>query len=195
MNKVDLVEAARLRKDLPPFRPGDQVKVYVKVREGQRERDQVFEGVVIARRGGGLRESFTVRKISFGVGVERTFPLHAPLISKLEVVRHGRVRRAKLYYLRERTGRHAKIDERRTRIKEWTPEAEAAAPPEVPVDGAGEPDEAALAAEAVEIADSVAEETPEAAAPEGEVPAQEPAAEAPAEEPAPAEETEAKADA
>src|SRR5438093_7237936 len=101
MNKVDIIERTRLRKDIPPFRPGDQVKVYVKVREGQRERDQVFEGVVIARRGGGLRESFKVRKVSFGVGVERTFPLHAPLISKIEVVKHGRVRRAKLYYLRE----------------------------------------------------------------------------------------------
>jgi len=116
MNNVDLVERARLRDDIPQFRPGDQVKVFVKVREGQRERDQVFEGVVIARRGGGLRESFKVRKISFGVGVERTFPLHAPLISKIEVVRHGKVRRAKLYYLRELSGRHAKIEERRTRI-------------------------------------------------------------------------------
>ena len=116
MNKVDLVESSRLRRDIPAFRPGDQLKVHVKVREGQRERIQVFEGVVIARRGGGLRESFTVRKVSFGVGVERTFPLHAPSIAKLEVLRHGRVRRAKLYYLRELSGRRAKIDERRTRI-------------------------------------------------------------------------------
>lgn len=117
MNKVDLVEAARLRKDIPAFRPGDVVKVHVKVSEGGRERLQVFEGVVIARRGGGLRETFTVRKISFNnVGVERTFPVHAPVVGKVEVVRHGRVRRAKLYYLRELKGRHAKIDERRTRI-------------------------------------------------------------------------------
>jgi large subunit ribosomal protein L19 len=116
VNKVDIVERSRLRSDLPPFRPGDLVRVHVKVSEAGRERLQVFEGVVIARRGGGLRESFTVRKNSFGVGVERTFPLHAPVVGKLEVVRHGRVRRAKLYYLRELSGRHAKIDERRTRI-------------------------------------------------------------------------------
>src|SRR5258708_15333890 len=122
MNKVDIIERTRLRKDIPPFRPGDQVKVHVKVREGGRERLQVFEGVVIARRGGGLRESFTVRKISFGVGVERTFPIHAPAVAKLEVVRHGKVRRAKLYYLRELSGRRAKIEERRNRIQEWQPE-------------------------------------------------------------------------
>ena len=124
MNKVDLIERTRLRKDIPPFRPGDQVKVHVKVREGGRERLQVFEGVVIARRGGGLRESFTVRKVSFGVGVERTFPIHAPAVAKLEVVRHGKVRRAKLYYLRELSGRRAKIEERRSRIQEWKPEAD-----------------------------------------------------------------------
>ena len=124
MNKVDLIERTRLRKDIPPFRPGDQVKVHVKVREGGRERLQVFEGVVIARRGGGLRESFTVRKVSFGVGVERTFPIHAPAVAKLEVVRHGKVRCAKLYYLRELSGRRAKIEERRSRIQEWKPEAD-----------------------------------------------------------------------
>jgi len=124
MNKVDLIERTRLRKDIPPFRPGDQVKVHVKVREGGRERLEVFEGVVIARRGGGLRESFTVRKVSFGVGVERTFPIHAPAVAKLEVVRHGKVRRAKLYYLRELSGRRAKIEERRSRIQEWKPEAD-----------------------------------------------------------------------
>src|SRR5438093_12425804 len=112
MNKVDIIERTRLRKDIPPFRPGDQVKVHVKVSEGGRERLQVFEGVVIARRGGGLRETFTVRKVSFNnVGVERTFPVHAPVVGKVEVVRHGRVRRAKLYYLRDLKGRHAKIDE------------------------------------------------------------------------------------
>lgn len=117
MNRVDLVESARLRSDIPPFRPGDTVRVHVKVREGQRERLQVFEGVVISRRGGGLRESFTVRKLSFGVGVERTFPIHAPVIDHLEVVRHGDVRRAKLYYLRGLTGRAARINERRGRIQ------------------------------------------------------------------------------
>ena len=114
MNKVDLVERSRLRSDLPAFRPGDTVKVHVKVAEGGRERIQLFQGVVIRKRGGGLRESFTVRKISFnGVGVERTFPLHSPTVAGIDIVQHGRVRRAKLYYLRERTGRHAKIRERR----------------------------------------------------------------------------------
>lgn len=117
MNTLDVIETSRLRNDIPPFRPGDTVRVHVKVREGQRERLQVFEGVVIARRGGGLRESFKVRKISFGVGVERTFPIHAPVIDHLEVVRHGKVRRAKLYYLRGLTGRAARINERRNRIQ------------------------------------------------------------------------------
>jgi len=138
MNKVDPIERTRLRKDIPPFRPGDQVKVHVKVREGGRERLQVFEGVVIARRGGGLRESFTVRKVSFGVGVERTFPIHAPAIAKLEVVRHGKVRRAKLYYLRELSGRRAKIEERRSRIQEWTPEAELQEEADVPAEAVSE---------------------------------------------------------
>jgi len=129
MNKVDIVERPRLRNDIPPFRPGDQVKVHVKVREGTRERVQIFEGVVLARRGGGLRESFTVRKISFGVGVERTFPLHAPALAKIEVVRYGKVRRAKLYYLRELQGRKAKIAERRTRIPGAVAVAEVAPEP------------------------------------------------------------------
>ena len=118
MNKVDLVERSRLRTDIPAFRPGDTVKVHVRVTEGNRERIQVFQGVVISRRGGGLRESFTVRKVSFGVGVERTFPVHAPMMSKIEIVQHGKVRRAKLYYLRELTGRKAKIRERRVAIPE-----------------------------------------------------------------------------
>jgi large subunit ribosomal protein L19 len=118
VNKLDLVERPRLRKDLPAFRPGDTVRAHVRVSEAGRERIQVFEGVVIRRRGGGLRETFTVRKISFGVGVERTFPVHSPTVAKVEIVQHGRVRRAKLYYLRERAGRHAKIRERRTRIPE-----------------------------------------------------------------------------
>ena len=200
MNKLDVIEQSRLRKDIPPFRPGDQVKVHVKVTEGQRERVQVFEGVVLARRGGGIRESFTVRKISFGVGVERTVPVHAPIIDKLEIVRHGKVRRAKLYYLRERIGRRAKIDERRTRITEWDPEAEAAA--EAAAAEAAETEAAAAETEA-ESADTDGAEAPEAsseAAPEAsadapdasavanEAPA-EPAAETAAEEPeaAPAE--------
>jgi large subunit ribosomal protein L19 len=113
MNKTDLVDKAYLRTDVPEFRPGDTVKVHVRVVEAGRERIQVFQGVVIRRQGGGLQETFTARKISFGVGVERTFPLHSPSIGKLEVVSRGRVRRAKLYYLRERRGKKARIRERR----------------------------------------------------------------------------------
>ena len=113
MNKVDLVEQPFLRRDLPEFRPGDTVKVHVRVVEAGRERIQVFQGVVLRRQGGGLRETFTVRKISFGVGVERTFPLHSPSIAKIEVVSRGDVRRAKLYYLRGLRGKKARIRERR----------------------------------------------------------------------------------
>jgi large subunit ribosomal protein L19 len=113
MNTTDLVEQSYLRKGLPSFRPGDTVKVHVRVVEGNRERVQVFQGVVIRRSGGGLRETFTVRKISFGVGVERTFPLHSPSIAKLEVAQRGHVRRAKLYYLRDLRGKKARIRERR----------------------------------------------------------------------------------
>jgi large subunit ribosomal protein L19 len=113
MNKTDLVDALYLRTDRPEFRPGDTVKVHVRVVEAGRERIQVFQGVVIRRQGGGLQETFTVRKISFGVGVERTFPLHSPSIGKLEVVSRGHVRRAKLYYLRELRGKKARIRERR----------------------------------------------------------------------------------
>ena len=113
MNTTDLVEQSYLRKGIPSFRPGDTVKVHVRVVEGNRERVQVFQGVVIRRSGGGLRETFTVRKISFGVGVERTFPVHSPSIAKLEVVQRGQVRRAKLYYLRELRGKKARIKERR----------------------------------------------------------------------------------
>jgi large subunit ribosomal protein L19 len=113
MNKTDLVDRSYLRDDLPDFRPGDTVKVHVRVVEAGRERIQVFQGVVIRRQGGGLQETFTVRKISFGVGVERTFPVHSPSIGKLEIDTKGRVRRAKLYYLRERRGRSARIKERR----------------------------------------------------------------------------------
>ena len=114
MQKLDAVDAASLREDIPAFRSGDTVKVHVKVIEGNRSRIQVFQGVVIARRGHGVSETFTVRKVSFGVGVERTFPLHAPTIDKIEVVTKGDVRRAKLYYLRERHGKAAKIKEHRS---------------------------------------------------------------------------------
>jgi large subunit ribosomal protein L19 len=113
VNKVDPIEKSRLRDDLPDFRAGDTIRVHVRVVEAGRERIQMFQGVVIRRRGGGLRESFTVRKVSFGVGVERTFPLHSPTIGRIEVVSRGDVRRAKLYYLRERRGKRARIKERR----------------------------------------------------------------------------------
>lgn len=113
MNDMQLLENSHLRDDIPDFRAGDTVKVHVRVVEGGRERIQVFEGVVIARNGGGARASFTVRKMSFGVGVERVFPVHAPIIDKIEVTRRGDVRRAKLYYLRDRVGKSARIKERR----------------------------------------------------------------------------------
>ena len=113
MNDLQYVERAHLREDIPDFRPGDTVRVHVRVVEGGRERVQVFEGAVIARDGGGLSETFTVRKISFGIGVERVFPVHAPIIQRIEVKRRGRVRSAKLYYLRDRVGKAARIRERR----------------------------------------------------------------------------------
>ena len=113
MNPTDLVDKASLRDDVPEFAPGDTVKVHVRVVEGNRERIQVFEGAVIARQGSGIRETFTVRKVSFGVGVERTFPLHTPIIDKIERVTRGDVRRAKLYYQRDRVGKRAKIKEKR----------------------------------------------------------------------------------
>ncbi len=113
MDLIRAIEQEQLREDIPEFRPGDTVRVHLRVVEGERERIQVFEGVVIKRRGGGLRETFTVRKISQGIGVERTLPLHSPRIAKIEVVRLGKVRRAKLYYLRSRRGKAARIKERR----------------------------------------------------------------------------------
>lgn len=113
MNPTDLIDARSLRSDVPDFSPGDTLKVHVRVREGNRERVQVFQGVVIRRQGDGVRETFTVRKVSFGVGVERTFPVHSPMISHIEVATRGDVRRAKLYYLRDRVGKAAKIKEKR----------------------------------------------------------------------------------
>jgi large subunit ribosomal protein L19 len=114
MNTLDALDAASLRDDIPDFRPGDTVKVHVRVIEGNRSRIQVFQGAIIRRQGGGIRETFTVRKVSFGVGVERTFPVHTPVVEKIEVLTRGDVRRAKLYYLRDRTGKAAKIKEKRT---------------------------------------------------------------------------------
>ncbi len=113
MDLIKEVEKRNLKEDLPHFNPGDSVKVHVKVVEGARERTQVFEGVVIRRQGSGARETFTVRRVTFGIGVERIFPVHSPSINKIEVVKKGRVRRAKLYYLRKLTGKAARIKERR----------------------------------------------------------------------------------
>jgi len=111
MNPIDRIEAEQLRKDVPQFKPGDTVRVHVRVVEGDKERIQVFEGTVISRSGGANREMFTVRKTSYGVGVERTFPVHSPRVDKVEVVARGAVRRAKLYYLRQRSGRAARVTE------------------------------------------------------------------------------------
>ena len=184
MNKTDLVDAPYLRTDLPEFRPGDTVKVHVRVVEAGRERIQVFQGVVIRRQGGGLQETFTVRKISFGVGVERTFPLHSPSIGKLEVVSRGHVRRAKLYYLRERRGKKARIRERRLGDEELAAiaaaEAERAAAGKAAADdGSGEIDEASETDEGPETPDASDAEAPEAEAPDADT---SDAAEAPAAE-------------
>jgi large subunit ribosomal protein L19 len=117
MNRLDNVEKTQLRENIPAFQSGDTVKVHVRIQEGNKERLQVFEGVVIARKHGGARESITVRKVSFGVGVERIFPLHATVIDHIDVVRRGKVRRAKLYYLRDLRGKAARIKEKDTRNK------------------------------------------------------------------------------
>ena len=116
MNTLDTLDAQSLRSDVPDFRPGDTLKVHVRVVEGNRSRIQVFQGVVIRRQGGGVRETFTVRKVSFGVGVERTFPVHTPVIEKIELLTRGDVRRAKLYYLRDLRGKKAKIKEKRETV-------------------------------------------------------------------------------
>jgi large subunit ribosomal protein L19 len=188
---IDSIERAQLRKGLPSFDPGDRVRVHFQVIEGSRKRTQVFEGVVLRRQGSGVRETFTVRKQSFGVGVERTFPLHSPKIEKLEVAARGDVRRAKLYYLRGRVGKAARVAERRWGIDEdmvSTPaeveatDSEGATQDEVV--GAVETDGAAAAEEATEGATAeeqpAEEEAPEESAPEAE-PAAEAAEEAPAE--------------
>ena len=116
MQTLDSIDAASLRTDIPVFRPGDTVKVHVRVVEGNRTRIQVFQGVVIRRQGGGVRETYTVRKVSFGVGVERTFPVHSPVVDHIELVTRGDVRRAKLYYLRDLRGKKAKIKEKRDTV-------------------------------------------------------------------------------
>ena len=113
MNTIDMLEREQMRVDIPQFRAGDTVKVHVKIREGEKDRIQTFQGIVIGRHNNGLKSSFTVRKVSYGVGVERVFPLHSPIIHKIEVVTHGRVRRAKIYYLRKLRGKAARIREKR----------------------------------------------------------------------------------
>ena len=157
MNKTDLVEQSYLRHDIPEFRPGDTVKVHVRVVEGGRERVQVFQGVVIGRQNGGLRETFTVRKISFGVGVERTFPVHSPSIARLEVVSRGQVRRAKLYYLRDLRGKKARIKERRIDDAKLAAMEEAAARAAQDAADDAEVDAEAEEAEAEAAADDTAE--------------------------------------
>ena len=117
MNRLDSIEKTQLKENIPAFQPGDTLKVHVRIKEGNKERLQVFEGICIARKHGGVRESITVRKVSFGVGVERIFPLHATIVDHIDVVRRGKVRRAKLYYLRELRGKAARIKERDTRNK------------------------------------------------------------------------------
>jgi large subunit ribosomal protein L19 len=127
MNRLDSIEKAQMREGIPAFQPGDTVRVHVRIKESEtKERLQAFEGVVIARKGGGIRETFTVRKTSFGVGVERVFPLHGPIVGKIELVRRGRVRRAKLYYLRNLRGKAARIKELDTRQKGSSGQAQGA---------------------------------------------------------------------
>ena len=165
MNTLDALDAATLRRDLPTFRPGDELKIHVRVIEGNKSRIQIFQGLVIRRRGSGVRESFTIRKISYGVGVERTFPVHTPVIEKIEVVRRGDVRRAKLYYLRELRGKASKIRERRggnfgpseTLVFE-TGEAEEVTSKALAVDEAPEAVEAVEAVETVEAVEAVESE-------------------------------------
>jgi len=168
---IDSIERAQLRQGLPKFDPGDRVRVHFQVIEGSRKRTQVFEGVVLKRQGSGVRETFTVRKQSFGVGVERTFPLHSPKIEKLEVAARGDVRRAKLYYLRGRIGKAARVAERRWGIDDDV----------VAVAGAADGESSAVDAEGVSQEEVVPVETEEAPAAEAEAPEVEEAPEAEAE--------------
>ena len=164
MNVLDAVDAASLRTDIPSFRSGDELKVHVRVIEGNKSRIQIFQGVVIRRQGSGVRETFTIRKISYGVGVERTFPVHTPVIERIEIVRHGSARRAKIYYLRNLTGKATKIKERRGSDGEVIVEPAYVAPVKA------EKVEAPAVAEAVE---EVAAEAPVAEAPVAEAAAEE----------------------
>jgi ribosomal protein L19 len=179
MNILDAVDAASLRKDIPQFRAGDELKIHVRVIEGSKSRLQVFQGVVIRRQGDGVRETFTIRKVSYGVGVERTFPVHTPVIEKIELVKKGEVRRAKLYYLRDLRGKAAKIREKRDGVEGYgdgilsTPEAVVVVPPVVEAVVVSEP-----VAE-VAVAEVPAEVATADAVVEADAPAAEEAAEAP----------------
>jgi ribosomal protein L19 len=168
MNVLDAVDAASLRTDIPSFRSGDELKVHVRVIEGNKSRIQVFQGVVIRRQGSGVRESFTIRKISYGVGVERTFPVHTPVIERIEIVRHGSARRAKLYYLRNLTGKATKIKERRGADGEVIVE-----PAYVPPVKAEKVETLAAAAVVEEVAETPVAEAPVADAPVAEAAAEE----------------------
>jgi ribosomal protein L19 len=191
MNILDAVDAASLRKDIPQFRAGDELKIHVRVIEGNKSRLQVFQGIVIGRQGDGVRETFTIRKVSYGVGVERTFPVHTPVIEKIELVTKGDVRRAKLYYLRDLRGKAAKIREKRDGIVGYGDGILSTPVLETPVVEASEPVaevvaeapvvEAVVEAPAVEVAAEVPAEVV-AEAPVAEAVAEEaPAAETPAE--------------
>jgi large subunit ribosomal protein L19 len=177
---IDSIERDQLKKGLPPFEPGDRVRVHFQVIEGSRKRTQVFEGVVLRRQGSGARETFTVRKQSFGVGVERTFPLHSPKIEKLEVAARGDVRRAKLYYLRGRIGKAARVAERRWGIdEEMVSSAPAAAEESTAVDAEGVSQDEAVPEAVPTEAEQAEAEAPEAeAAPEADASEEAPAAEA-----------------
>ena len=169
MNILDVVDAASLRKDIPQFRAGDELKIHVRVIEGNKSRLQVFQGIVIRRQGDGVRETFTIRKVSYGVGVERTFPVHTPVIEKIELVKKGDVRRAKLYYLRDLRGKAAKIREKRDGIEGYgdgilsTPEPVVEAVVEAPV---------AEAVVEAPVAEAVAVSEPETVNAVSEVPAE-----------------------
>jgi len=167
MNILDVVDAASLRKDIPQFRAGDELKIHVRVIEGSKSRLQVFQGIVIGRQGDGVRETFTIRKVSYGVGVERTFPVHTPVIEKIELVKKGDVRRAKLYYLRDLRGKAAKIREKRDGVEGYgdgilsTPIAEVV--PEPVVEAVVEAPVVEAVVEApVEVTEQIAEVTSEA---------------------------------
>jgi large subunit ribosomal protein L19 len=164
MNILDAVDAKSLRKDIPQFRAGDELKIHVRVIEGSKSRVQVFQGIVIRRQGDGVRETFTIRKVSYGVGVERTFPVHTPVIEKIELVKKGDVRRAKLYYLRDLRGKAAKIREKRDGVEGYgdgilsTPEPIVEAVVEPVVEVAAEPVVEAVVETPAEVVAEVAEE-------------------------------------